>query len=149
MNWNYWLPWRDYPSLDDEDFCYESRVIEQCDHEFEETTERIGANLDQAWVEDGLLLVPVMEKVQQFCRDCGEPGLNGEPFPYDSYEYEFVAPYDGEWVRMSHKLVFEADFIADRDVTVSEALVTEEDPDEEPGRIIVNSSDDNQFDVAD
>ena len=164
MNWNYWLPWRDYPQDDNEDLSYEEEVMERCDHDFEQTTARLGPDLANATIENGYLVVPVNEGVEEFCEKCGEPGYQGEPDRYKGRAYDvaytgewpYEAVYTGEWTRVSHHLVFEPAFEMDPDLSVGDALTepVEADADfevdedgetttvsrEDEGRVIVNTS---------
>lgn len=126
MNWNYWLPWRDYPQDDTEDSTYEDEVIERCDHDFEQTTETLGPDLANATIENGYFVVPVNELVEEFCEKCGEPGYQGE-----------ANPYDGKWTRVGHHLVFEPAFQMDPDLTVSDALT---EPVEADADIVVDKN---------
>lgn len=122
MNWNYWLPWREYPQDDTEDSTYEDEVIERCDHDFKQTTETLGPDFRNITIEDGYLVVPVNELVEEFCTKCGEPGLDGEADPYDLPGNAYSAAYSGEWTRVGHHLVFEPAFEMDPDLNVSDAL---------------------------
>lgn len=148
MNWNYWLPWREYPE-DSKDSTYETKVIERCDHDFEQTTEIIGPDLGKATIEDGYLVVPVKELVQEFCEKCGKPGYQGEANPYEEYDYAYSMDfYDGNWSRTSHKLAFEPAFEIEPGRSVADVpeKVGEDSPD--PGRVLVNESD-QDYDVTD
>lgn len=156
MNWNYWLPWREYPQNGTEDSTYEEQVIERCDHGFKQTTERLGPDLTDATITHGHLVVPVIEQVEEFCEKCGEPGYKGEADHYGARDYVYAAPYEGKWTRASHHLVFEPAFEMDPDLTVGDALTepVEADADfevakdgetkkvsgEDDGRVIVNTS---------
>jgi len=151
VNWNYWLPWRDYPDVQVEDSSYEDEVIERCDHDFEQTTELLEPDMAQATIEDGFLVVPQMELVEEFCVKCGEPGLDGEAHPYEGRDYAYLAPYDGKWTRVAHRLAFRPDFEIDPGLSVSDALTEPEEQDDGNGRVLVNQSDesDEPFGVTD
>jgi hypothetical protein len=164
MNWNYWLPWRDYPQDDTEDSSYEDEVIERCDHDFEQTAELLpNLAFGEATIEEGHIVVPQYEKVEEFCVKCGEPGLDGEANPYAD---DYVGYFSGTWTRVGRRLAFKPTFEIDPDLSVSDAMmepveqpadyVVDEDgtvekvEDEEgAGRVIVNQSDEAAFGVTD
>jgi len=135
MNWNYWLPWRDYPQDGNEDLSYEEEVIERCDHDFEQTTEQLGPDFVSSTIEDGYLVVPVKEVVKEFCEKCGEPGYKGETDDYITDTH-----YTGKWSRVSHHLVFKPEFRKEPDLSVSAALTEPEECGGE-NRVLVNQSD--------
>lgn len=158
MNWNYWLPWREYPQEDTNDSTLEAEVIDPCDHEFEEEAELLDSlRFGAAKFESGYIVIPRFEVVNEFCKKCGEPALDGEVHPYESHEYEFLTPYDGQYQRIAHKVAIEPDFRVDPDVDLSEAIsepvqadadiVVDEDgeaevveEDDGNGRILVNKN---------
>lgn len=167
MNWNYWLPWRSVEQNDDKDSTYESEVKERCDHDFEQTRDQLlDPNFSEATIDSGLLVVPQYEVVEEFCEKCGEPGYKGELHPYESSDYTYLAPYNGKWTRVAHRLAFEPAYEVDPDVSLSNALsepveadadiVVDEDgeaevvEDDEDGRILVSQGNhDADFDVTD
>lgn len=135
MNWDTILPWR---SEDSEDSSYEDEVIDRCDHDFEQTTQPLPrCDLREAKFEDGLLVIPRYEEVEEFCTKCGEPGLDGEVHPYESKDFEYLTPYDGSWVRVAELAVFTPNFVMDPDLSVSDAT-TEEAEDDGENRVIVS-----------
>jgi len=134
MNWNYWLPWRECPQNGTEDSTYEEQVIERCDHDFKQTTKRLGPCLVNATIENGYLVVPVEERVEEFCEKCGKPGDR-----YKGRDYETA--YTGEWTRISYRLVFEPAFKMDPDLSIEDALTEPVGADgEDESRVIVNTS---------
>lgn len=149
MNWN-WLPWCGDEQDGTKDSTYEDEVIQRCDHDFEQTTEQLGPDLVNSTIEDGHLVIPVNEVVEEFCEKCGEPGLDGEAHPYDSQDYTHLAPYDGKWSRVSHDLVFKPEFQKEPELSVSVALTGPEE-DGGNGRVLVNRTDtaESPFDVTD
>lgn len=149
MNWNYWLPWRDYPQGGGNDSSYEEEVIDRCDHNFTETTElRSGLDWSEMEMVRDFMVVPQKELVEQFCKKCGEPGFKGKPYPYENHDYEFAARYNGQFVRTGRKIAFKPDFIISPDASLEDALDDPEE-DDEPGRVLVNQSEEAEYGVTD
>lgn len=121
MNLNYWLPWRS-DSDDSKDSTYEDEVIRRCDHDFEQTVElQPRPIIEEGYIEDGYLVFPQYELVEEFCTKCGEPGLHGEANPYGD-TYQSVMGFSGEWTRVARKLVIDPDFVMGPDCSVSDAV---------------------------
>jgi len=136
MNWN-WLPWRGAEESGTKDSTHEEEVIDRCDHDFEQTTELLPyPRFGEAKMEEGHLVVPHYERVEEFCTKCGEPGLDGEASPYGP-GYVTNITFGGEWIRVAQHLVFKPDFVMDPDLSVSDAF-TEEVEEEGENRVIVS-----------
>jgi hypothetical protein len=165
MNWNYWLPWRDYPQNDSEDLIYEDEVIRRCDHDFNQTTTlQSSFNFREATIEEGFIVVPQYELVEEFCEKCGEPGIAGEPSK--SYRSDGHIFCNGKWRRVARRLAFKPTFEIDPNLTVSDAIaepveapadykvdgegdVTKVDNDDGSGRVLVNQSEEASYGVTD
>jgi hypothetical protein len=129
MNWNYWLPWREYPQDDGKDSNYEDEVIDRCDHEWggwceSENGKRHPVLAPQnrfypsPRIEDGYLVFTVVAEKMKYCKFCGEAM---GPRLVD----------DGE-------AAIALDFVIDSDRSISDALSCSDKGDS--GRILVNES---------
>lgn len=138
MNWNYWLPWRSYPD-DGNDSSYEERVKDRCDHDFKQSTELMGyPRFEEAQIEEGYLVIPQYELVDEFCTKCGAAGIDGNPDPYNENYLTVGGELSGEWSRIAHKLAFKPDMVLDPGLSVADALTEPEEPDDGDNRVIIN-----------
>jgi hypothetical protein len=128
MNWNYWLPWRDYPQDGGNDSSYEEEVIDRCRHRKTETrTDE--TDLTNPTLESGHVLFDVFEIIEYYCEDCGVPlGTSTE--------------------RKDERVAVPAEYYVDGDVDLEDAL-EEPEEDDEPGRVLVSQSDDAAYGLTD
>jgi hypothetical protein len=162
MNWNYWLPWRDYPRDDTEDSSYEDEVIERCDHNDYEWTptdrsRKVLATPDTdspgisqyfcAVIDEGHAVFNVMREEEAYCVDCGKrvcaPTMRRVKKIALPINYEIdpgLSLSDG----IAEPTEQPADFVVDED---GEAEKVENE--EGAGRVIVNQSDDAAYGVTD
>jgi hypothetical protein len=128
MNWNYWLPWRDYPQDGTKDSTYEREVIERCDHSWGDWTKIEDATsfVAEGYVEWDHLVFDIITDKARFCTECGHRG-----------PVRRVA--DGS-------VALEIDYKIEDGVPLGTALPELEDEDNGSGRILVNQSNDTEDD---
>lgn len=114
---------------------------ENCAHTFE--TERGWSWLGEPFEHHGYLVFPEVAEVVEQCVHCGAPGINGDLHP------RVGSPY---WSPNGRREVTEgyyaipAEYAIDPDVDLLEELADDEDAEVEPGRIVVNKSEQEQPD---
>lgn len=146
MNWNYWLPWRDYPKNSNDETKLaewneetESKVDEQesCKHnrwsdweEIKGGTERPILDANSNWyssptIEDGHLLFPILTEVSRNCLKCGKgSGARLQELGRGAIELDYRL---GEGVKLSDALIEpvneDADYVGTEDgrILVSES----------------------------
>jgi hypothetical protein len=145
MNWNYWLPWRDYPQDDSKDSTYESEVIKRCDHDWgdwqeDEDGEARPVLYPQSTfcpaptVENGHLVFAILTEKTKYCKLCGEQdGPRLVPDGRGAIPLSFRLDED---VSLSEALSEPVE--ADADFVVREDGETEKVSGEDEGRVLVN-----------